>query len=198
MFSKSGAAQVYFEVTIRSVINLPDTKGPLRIEWKRSSDDGKTKAVSATNNTVNFNDKLEFKSNLFKDNDALANKLILFKLQEKDGKKSITYGKVSVNLSEYVNLQTIDSSFKSSVDLYFPTTGSKSPILKVDIVATILKLKKGSKKLVKIKRPANGKKLLIVKFLGMPVIWKVVMVKLQRVAVAMEVQQKELLRKVQV
>ena len=39
--TKTGAAQVLFEITIEKVTALPVTNGPLRIEWKRSSDDGK-------------------------------------------------------------------------------------------------------------------------------------------------------------
>lgn len=38
---KTSAAQVLFEITILKVVDLPATNGPLRIEWKRSSDDGK-------------------------------------------------------------------------------------------------------------------------------------------------------------
>jgi hypothetical protein len=39
--TKSGAAQVLFEITIHKVSDLPETRGPLRIEWKRSSEKGK-------------------------------------------------------------------------------------------------------------------------------------------------------------
>lgn len=97
MLKSSGAAQVFFEISIKNVTNLLKTTGLnnyltvhfwnlglLRIEWKRSSDDGKTKAVYAVDGVVTFNEKIDFKSNLFNDHNDLAKKLIVFHLKEKD------------------------------------------------------------------------------------------------------------------
>ena len=58
--------------------------GPLRIEWKRSSEDGKTKAVNVLDSVATFNEKIEFKSNLFLGKDDLAKKLLFFHLKEKN------------------------------------------------------------------------------------------------------------------
>jgi hypothetical protein len=38
---KSGAAQVFFSIVIVSLNNVGKTSGPLKVEWKRSSDSGK-------------------------------------------------------------------------------------------------------------------------------------------------------------
>jgi hypothetical protein len=40
--------------------------------------------VTASNGIANFNEKLEFKSNLFKEKDDLAKKLVFFHLKEKE------------------------------------------------------------------------------------------------------------------
>lgn len=41
MHLKSSVAQVLFDITIQKVIDLSHANGPLRIEWKRSSESGK-------------------------------------------------------------------------------------------------------------------------------------------------------------
>jgi hypothetical protein len=38
---KSGAAQVFFSIVVVSLSNVGKVNGPLKVEWKRSSDDGK-------------------------------------------------------------------------------------------------------------------------------------------------------------
>lgn len=107
---KTGAAQVFFSIVIVSLNNTGKTSGPIKVEWKRSSEDGKvllssffllyfeifgffllfilifvqTKAKDAENGTVTWNEKIEFKSHLFKDHDDLAKKQIFFHVKEKD------------------------------------------------------------------------------------------------------------------
>jgi hypothetical protein len=47
------------------------------------------------------------------------------------GKKSLSHGKLSINLPDYVNLQNVENSTKTSVDIAFFEKAKNSPILKV-------------------------------------------------------------------
>jgi len=68
----------FFSIVIVSLNNAGKTNGPIKVEWKRSSEDGKTKAKEVESfGFVTWNEKIEFKSHLFKDHDDLAKKQII-------------------------------------------------------------------------------------------------------------------------
>jgi len=79
----------------------------MKVEWARSSSSGKTnRSIIDYGGHATWNQVIDFTSKMYMDKKGLAPKMIVFTAKfVKDGKTSKTAGKLSLNLSDFVNFE---------------------------------------------------------------------------------------------
>lgn len=152
-FGESQAAKVEFTFVIESVelVPLKYKNFPMRIEWKRTSDSGKTnKVVPTPQGRVVFNEATTFTSKLYMEKNALAAKALVFTLVIEDPKNGKTkkVGKASIDLATYCNFEK-----EESVSNIAKTFSKEEKMeLKIRLKCKILKLKLKDKKKLAINK----------------------------------------------
>lgn len=152
-FGESQAAKVEFTFVIESLelVPLKYKNFPMRIEWKRTSDNGKTnKVVPTPQGRVVFNEATTFTSKLYMEKNGLAAKALVFTLVIEDPKngKSKKVGKASIDLATYCNFER-----EESVSNIAKTFSKEEKMeLKIRLKCKILKLKLKDKKKLAINK----------------------------------------------
>jgi len=147
-FGDSSAAKVDFVITIESVdyMNVMKYPGHLVIEWSRSNQSGKTaKALIDDSGRAVWNHLVDFTSKMYMEKKGLSPKTIVFTAKYvKDNGKTKSIGKLSLNISEFVDFDKVTNTTRISRVI----SKEEKMQLRLSIKCVIIKMKlKNNKKL---------------------------------------------------